>query len=309
MPLIATTQPRSTILLEHGTLRWTQNFLPEHQSAAAEYRLKIDHADLLLVTNLDEETLSLAEGLASTPWLAFPHPYDFNPRAPYPQLTALREEILHATKSRYLILAPASINWGRDHNKGTDVALRAFAELRRQGLQVGLVLAEWGRDLEKAKDYLELSGLGRHVHFTPLLSRIGLQKMMAACDVVWDQFGLDAFGALALRALEQRVPLVSKGIGSKAEQLIGKAPPYANANDHDSLAISTEALVFASPSELKDQVESQHSWLVKKHHPALTAELAKRSFDYVLGEGPQPQSNEWSRLEYNPGLRRVEEVR
>jgi glycosyltransferase involved in cell wall biosynthesis len=296
-------------LLEHGTLRWTRNFLPEHQAAATEYRQKIERADMLLVTNLDEETLAIAEGIASTHWIAFPHPYDFNPRAPYPRAAALREEVLAATKSRYLILSPASINWRGDHNKGTDVGLRAFAELRRQGLQVGLVLAEWGRDLESAREFLQSNGLERYVHFTPLLSRFGLQKMMAACDVVWDQFGLDAFGALALRAMEQRVALVSKAIGPKAEQLIGKSPPYVNAHDVDSLALATEALVFASASELRDRVEAQHRWMIKKHHPALTAELAMRSFDYVLNAGPRPGADEWSRLEYNPGSRRVEEIR
>jgi len=264
--------------LEHGTVRWIADGGPEHRLRQAAYRELLARAKHLWVTNLDPRTLEIAEDLVPGRWSAIPHPYVTDPRVPFSDSPERRAALLRASDSSALILLPASQNWRAHHDKGSIKAIEAFIELRHQGADVGLVAVEWGLQLAESKALLERAGVAEHVAWVPPMARFALQRMMANVDVVWDQFGLEAFGGLACRVLEQGTPLVSRGLASIGERLIGSPVPWKHAASVDDIVRQTRGLLDDMHSRGRDLVITQtraryRSWLVDRHSAELTAAL------------------------------------
>lgn len=94
--------------------------------------------------------------------------------------------------------------------KGTDLLLRAFAEVLRVDDRPFLVLLGWGSDLERATALVAELGLDRNFALLPLvMSKRRLVRTFRAIDVALDQFVVPAYGTLAREALACGLPLVS----------------------------------------------------------------------------------------------------
>jgi hypothetical protein len=280
----------NTVCLEHGTLRWLLDGGRESRALRHAYRRQVQQAQHLWVTNLDLRTLEIAEDVAPGRWSVLPHPFVPDSRVPFRGSEAARKALLRRTDSEVLVLLPSSQNWSKQHDKGSMRALAAFVELRRQGVNVGLVAVEWGLQLVESKAFLDSAGVGRNVAWVAPMARFCLQRRMADVDVVWDQFGLDAFGALALRAVEQGTPLVSRGLAPVGEQLIGGPVPWHQ-------AITTEDIVSETLSILEEMARSgrmrtieatrakYRAWLHERHSPRITAALQRSVYERVLDGG------------------------
>lgn len=282
----AVTYPRAplhNVVVEHGTLRWASS---DSSQSAAGFRQLLKSCDHLWVTNLDERTLSLADELTPDRWQPLPHPFLVGGG---PQIAAKpgeRDKLKSNLASDLLLFMPSSINWAPDHNKGSNLALEAFFELRKGGYAVGLILTRWGRDVEKAQKLIASAGLADNVLWVNPLLRIPMQRLMASVDLVLDQFGLDAFGALSLRAMDQGVPLISAPINEYAISLIGETFPWMG-------AISTEQIISSIldahessdwPRKRAKLAAKQSSWLVRRHHHLITRNLqVERYKDLVEG--------------------------
>jgi hypothetical protein len=289
--------------LEHGTVRWIADGARESAVLRRAYREQVARAQQLWVTNLDPRTLEIAEDVAPGRWTAFPHPYVADPRVPFSGSELRRRELLRSTAAEHLILLPSSQNWAKTHDKGSKKALTAFVEMRRAGIPVGLVAVEWGLQLAKSKAFLDEAGVGANVAWVAPMARISLQRMMADVDVVWDQFGLDAFGGLALRAVEQGTPLVSRGLAPAGERLIGGAVPWLQAATVDEIVRQTTGLLESMTSRGRDTVIAEttaryRSWFRDRHAAELTAELQKDVYSRILDGTFEPGSarpDEWAR--------------
>jgi hypothetical protein len=284
---------RHTVCLEHGTIRWIADGSAEHKLLRQVYREQVRASSHLWVTNLDPRTLEIAEDVAPGRWSVLPHPYIPNPRAPYPESAATRRELLRLTSSQSLVLLPASQNWAKHHDKGSMKALNAFVELRTAGRDIGLVAVEWGLDLAESKAFLERTGVGAHVAWVAPMARLGLQRMMANVDVVWDQFGLDAFGGLALRAMDQGTPLVSRGLAPVGEQLIGGPVPWRHAATVEEIVRETgmvldDTAALGREKVIQDSRTRYRSWLLKRHSPAITAQLQREVYEGILDGSWEP---------------------
>jgi hypothetical protein len=230
------------------------------------------------ITNLDPRTIEIAEEVAPGRWTALPHPYTLDDRVPFAGSPSRRKALLEQTRSSSLVLLPSSQNWRKHHDKGSKRALKAFVKLRRSGVDAGLVAVEWGLQLAESKAFLEEAGVADNVAWVPPMAKLALQRMMADVDVVWDQFGLDAFGGLALRVVEQGTPLISRGLAPIGEQLIGGPVPWRD-------AATTEDIVRESTGVLRDIAERgrdvvigetrsrYRTWLLERHSPELAARL------------------------------------
>lgn len=269
---------RRTVFLEHGTVRWIADGDRESALFRAEYRKQVAQAMQLWVTNLDPRTIEIAEDVAPGRWTALPHPYTLDARVPFAGSEQRRKALLEQTRATSLVLLPSSQNWSKHHDKGSKRALTAFVELRRSGVDVGLVAVEWGLQLAESREFLQKAGVGENVAWVAPMARLSLQRMMADVDVVWDQFGLDAFGALALRAVEQGTPLVSRGLAAIGEQLIGGPVPWHHAATTEEIIRQTSNLVSDIAERGRDVVISEtrsryREWLIERHSPELTAQL------------------------------------
>ncbi len=275
------------VCLEHGTVRWIADGGAEHKLLRQAYREQVQAASHLWVTNLDPRTIEVAEDVAPGRWSVLPHPYIPNPMAPFPESATTREELLRRTSSESLILLPASQNWAKHHDKGSVKALSAFVQLRASDREVGLVAVEWGLNLAESKAFLDRAGVSAHVTWMAPAGRLRLQRMMANVDVVWDQFGLDAFGALALRATDQGTPLISRGLAPIGEQLIGGPVPWRNAATVDDIVRETSGVLDDIAARGRDDVirESRkhyRSWMLRRHSPAITAQLQREVYEMIV---------------------------
>lgn len=303
-------QASRTVCLEHGTIRWIADGSRGEKAFRQEYRRQVQQSMHLWVTNLDPRTLEVAEDVAPGRWSAFPHPFMPDPRVPFAESLPRRRELLRQTGSEFLVLLPASQNWSPHHDKGSMTALLAFVELRRKRVDVGLVAAEWGQQVAESKAFLERAGVGANVVWMPPMARFPLQRMMANVDVVWDQFGLDGFGALALRTIEQGTPLVSRGLAPVGEQFIGGPVPWRAAAKTDEIVRETTEVLEEMGRRRRDTVITEtrtryRAWLFDRHSPTLTAALQRDRYAEILDGSFQPgtvDSDEWPRR-FGAGVR------
>lgn len=288
--LLKTRPPRQmnqVVSLEHGTIRWIANGADSDIEWRKMYTKQVQKSRHLWVTNLDPKTLELAEDVMPGRWTALPHPFMLSEKVPFQEDTLFRQLILQNTKSDFLVLLPSSQNWGKHHDKGSMKALEAFVQLRSQGINVGLVAAEWGLQLQESKEYLHKAGVDDYVYWVSPMSRFKLQQMMANVDVVWDQFGLDAFGALALRALEQGVPLISRGLKPEGVRVIGTQVPWMIAETSDQISALTTSLFADMGSRSRSSVifeiqQKYRGWLIRHHNPAMTVAIQENLYSNLL---------------------------
>ena len=291
-----------TVCFEHGTIRWIADGKPEEKATRDAYRRQVQQSMHLWVSNLDPRTLEVAEDVAPGRWSAFPHPSMPDPRVPFPESPERRQELLRRTASEFLVLLPASQNWSKDHDKGSMTALSAFVELRRKGVEVGLVAVEWGHQLAESKEFLDRAGVGGNVVWMPPMARLTLQRMMANVDVVWDQFGLEVFGALALRTLEQGTPLVSRGIAPVGQRFIGGPVPWRAAASTDEIVHETTAVLddmsrLGRETVIAETRARYRGWFFERHSPSLTAALQRDRYTEILDGTFQPgtvATDEWA---------------
>jgi len=289
------------VALEHGTLRWISRGLESDSAMRQDYRRWLSTVDHLWVTNLDDETVALAEEILPDRWTAIPHPYYMDQSAPYDEDEVLRRYLLQQTQSEFLILMPSSINFMPDHDKGTLIALEAFTELRSQGHPVGLICIEWGRQVDDLKEILKFRGLDEYVTWTLPMPRVKLQRFMASVDVVLDQFRLKAFGGIAFKAMEQGAPLISRGVTATASVIIGSVPPYMSAGTADEIVRHVETLLTVTNSFGRDETRLRYGsplreWFCKYHHHGICREIQLATYRSMIAGNKTDPTPSWSGL-------------
>ena len=286
LTVVKPSAPTTTVSLEHGTVRWIGDGSPRQRIDRRAYREQVQQGAHLWVTNLDPRTLEIAEDVMPGRWSALPHPYLPDSRVPFAE-TSRRGELLALTRSGALVLLPSSQNWGIHHDKGSMKALTAFVELRRAGVDVGLVAIEWGLQLAESKAFLKDAGVADNVAWVSPMAKLSLQRTMANVDVVWDQFGLEAFGGLANRAVEQGTPFVSRGLAPEGERLIGGPVPWRQAATIDDIVRETRQVLDEIAEKgraavMQDYGTRYRAWLWERHAPSITTTLQRELYTTML---------------------------
>lgn len=292
------------VLIEHGTLRWSH----EHGSDRLDkqlrrrFRTSVHEADHLWVTNLDHRTLELATTYCEGRWSAFPHPYRVDSQAPYQPDLGTRESLQRATRSDFLILSGSSLNLKGGQYKGVHMLLDAMKTLRHDlRLPVGLILVDWGQDAGAVRELCRISALTECVTFIPPMSRIRLMKTMAACDLISDQFSLDAFGALSLRAWEQGMPILSRPISSFAATLIGARPPVVGASSFDEIVSGVDGQfrnfnTLGRSKYLQEHCAQSRNWFLARHHHTISQKMQLQRYrELFLHDRPPAMTDLWAR--------------
>jgi len=305
--LIKMKMPRTAsqfVCVEHGTVRSIYDGPREISVFRRAYRDQVRRSRHLWVTNLDPRTLEIAEEVAPGRWSAFPHPYLPDPRTPFEGSPEHREELLRTTDSASVVLLPSSQNWSKHHDKGSMKALQAFVELRKSGRDVGLVAIERGLQVEESKAFLKKAGVSANVVWVRPMARVSLQRMMADVDVVWDQFGLEAFGGLAIRTMEQGAPMISRGLAPVGEHLLGGPVPWRHAATAEDVARETGALLDEIAERGRDRVLGEYrararAWFLETHSPRITARLQREVYSGIVDGTWEPgmaAPDRWAQL-------------
>ena len=303
-------RPRgSRVHFEHGTLRWNQ----DHSDPKARVQQKLYEREVRLcshvwVTNLDPPSLHEANRIAKDKWAAFPHPYSFYRGALEVKGLPSRSELKNRLDADFLIFLPASQNWKTpSHNKGSDIAWQAVANLRDSGLRVGVVASEWGLDLHLARILIQNLGLKKNVFWIPPLPRAAFLQFVREVDVCWDQFIIEGFGGVALRAVEAGVPLVGQGLSEDAIGLTGFQVPWAMADSPETIFCQTRDFLNETISKGRKSLRESttvryHSWFHKHHSPQLTADMQNFLFGRIAAGDQTPfPSDLWKQMAVTNG--------
>ncbi len=301
---------RVTVGLEHGTARWIRYGSDADRAARVEYLQRMSLLDHLWVTNLDDRTLEVVDEVLEHRWSALPHPYFLDENSPYEEDPLASRRLREQLASDFLIFMPSSINWLPDHDKGTRSALNAFISMRRSGLSVGLILVNWGRQLAEARSLLAAAHVQSHVAWIEPQPRIPMQRLMACVDVVWDQFHYGTFGGVAMKAMEQGVPLITHSVDSRGARLMGGGPPYMDAdNDHELLVQCTKLYdstsSYGRPAMAEEWGAPLRHWMRRNHHHHLTAELQVARYRELLSsptDRERASPDAWAKLLAGPPI-------
>lgn len=291
--VVKASRPRVVVALEHGTVRWIGNGSQSERARRYQYRSFLKSADHLWVTNLDAQSIDIAESVAPGRWSALPHPYVLSEAPPLACDASAATKISDITRSEFLIFLPASMNWLHDHDKGSDIALEAFINLRQVGKPVGLVAVNWGRNVREAREMLSRAGVAQYVHWIEPLPRMPMQRLMASVHLVWDQFRIPAIGGVAFKAMEQGTPLVSMPLELTAVSLMGSRPPYLEACD--ALELSKVTIDFLADFEESGGASTRmkfglplRRWMYRRHHQTLTRSLQMKRYAELLARSEAP---------------------
>lgn len=283
---------RDYCAFEHGTLRELP-FRPDAQGRMTA--LAYARASHVFVTNSDcmENARKLAAGRAS----ALPHPFDEDRAlrvSGADELRAILQRELHAT---ILAFFPTRHDWVKGTgfaDKANDRFFRAIAVLRAEGVRVGVICCEWGRNVAESRILLRDLGLEDSVKWVAPMGVVRYERHVLACDIVVDQFLLGAFGGVTFRALAAGRPVLTWLRVEEVAASFGSCPPILNCRTEDEIAIALrEAL--ARPGELERIGRDARRWVEQRHSGYATARAQLKEYARIVesnATGTPPPASE-----------------
>ena len=194
LPLLADV---SYFAFEHGTIRSIPyNPTIQGRLTALSYRMAVH----IFVTNLD--CRESASKLAPNRFTLINHPFD-EERIVEDAGTA-RARLERQLNTNFLCFFPTRHDWvvGTGYaDKANDMFFHAVAELKGDGIRVGVVCCSWGANIEETKSLLSELGIAEQVLWERPMATAKFQRHVRACDVVVDQFKLGAFGGIVYKSL------------------------------------------------------------------------------------------------------------
>lgn len=266
-PLIPMLVDRPYFALEHGTIR---DIPYERSSIGRLCALSYRKAQHIFVTNFD--CLKSAANLAPGRFTVINHPYDEDHGLSITDASAFRGVLLDELDSDFLIFHPTRHDWvpGTGYaDKSNDILIRAFIELRRRGLRVGMVCCNWGANVRDSDALLTGAGLARNVKWISPLPITPFERLCRASDVVADQFKLGAFGGVCFKAMAVGAPILTFLNESLLLRQYSEVPPVVNCSSAEEIVSRVEELAF-HPGGLKNLGEASRYWMKTYHGKCAT---------------------------------------
>ncbi len=257
---------------EHGTLRELP-FRADTQGRMTA--LAYARASHVFVTNSD--CMDNARILAGDRASPLPHPFDEDRAVSVTGAEPLRASLQRELGVDHLAFFPTRQDWLEGTgfaDKANDRFFRALSTLRREGLRLGVVCCEWGRNVAESRALLRELGLEDCVKWVAPMGVVRYERHVLACDIIVDQFLLGAFGGVTFRALAAGRPVLTWLKEDEVARSFGTCPPILNCRTTDEIAEGLRR-VLLEPAELRRIGEAARAW-VKRHHSGrdtVTAQL------------------------------------
>lgn len=178
-------------------------------------------------------------------------------------------------EGRLVYFCPSRISY---EEKGQDLLLRAFAQVRRE-VPAFLVLVGWGHEVGRAKSLIAELGLSGDVEVLPwVMSKRRLIRALRASDVATVQFILGGYGGVAREALACGAPVVSS-YDPAAPQPHPRDDPAPILSASTVETIRDAMLRLADPSLRRTVGAAGQVWARRHHQSAPLVEL-----DRILDE-------------------------
>lgn len=218
------------------------------------YRL----SDHVVLTNPDNRPRAEAAGIER--YTFCPHPVDGSMFRPGEE-GALRAELLERHRASHLLFAPARQNW---RLKGNDKLLRAFARVRRDGVEAALLLPAWGQEIARSRALARDLGIAPHVAWLAPMSEPRLAAHYRAADLVFDQFQLGVFGLITPKAMACGVPVLTSYDARHHAWCFAEDPPVVACSTDGEISEATTRLL-RDPGRRREIGAASRAW-VEAHH-------------------------------------------
>jgi len=263
------------VSFEHGTMR---DILLADSSTNRLLILAYNKSKKCIITNPDGKITADKIGLNN--YVFIPHPVDTEKFSPHE--TKFRKKIMDETGAELIFFAPARNDWWIKNN---DKIIEAFSDyLKNAEKKTVLIFCEWGRDIEKSKNYINKLGIGKYVIWTPPLSKTILAEHYNASDVVLDQFLLGVFGGIPPEAMACAKPVITKFDWEVNKWAWPEKPPVVPAASSQEIFESMKLL--AQNENLRKELGKRgRIWMEKYHSWELVAEKQIKIYKEILNNG------------------------
>ena len=156
----------------------------------------------------------------------------------------------------------------------------------RAGHDATLLIAEWGPDIPRAKALVEELGISQFVRwFSPAPER-RLAQMLAAADLVLDQFGtFGTFGLIAPKAMACGTPCLLSFDPGIHSWCFDEIPPLIAAGE-DAEIFQAMQRHLTDPAELALCGSRSRQWVIDHHGKSIVARKLERVAEAALNSGP-----------------------
>jgi hypothetical protein len=182
-----------------------------------------------------------------------------------------------------LFLHPARQDWGI---KGNDLLLEAIVELRKDKNLLKrpfvVVLAEWGNDVQKAKEFIRRNRIDDFIQWTEILSKTRLIHAVAEADAIIDQFKIPCIGAIPAEFLTvSRGPLITNLDDEIMSAFYGETLPILKAATPSEIAMNMR-LVINDDEAVNKSVRASKDWVKRNHSHLVVLSKCLDAYDRVL---------------------------
>jgi glycosyltransferase involved in cell wall biosynthesis len=253
---------RPYVAFEHGTMR----DIPFENSARGRLlSLAYRQAGKVVITNPD--VISAARRLGLKNFLFIPHPVDETKYRPLH--TSLRGNLANRYQADLILFAPSRHNWDL---KGNDLLLKAFARCTKAFPgKLLLILCDWGQEVARSKELIEMLGIGDCIVWTPPLNKMKLIGYYNAADVVLDQFIIGTFGTVTPEAMACGKPVLLHFDREVHEWCYGEMPPVVSARTENE--IFSRLMELLGSSDRREAIGlASREWVTKYHGWELVAD-------------------------------------
>lgn len=261
-PIIPMIADKSYFALEHGTIR---EIPYQDTSVGRATSLAYRMAQHVFVTNSD--CVASAEKLAPGRYTLINHPYDEDHGLAVSGWEDDRQRLCRELNCKMLFFFPTRQDWvpGTGYaDKANDVFIRAVGALRRQGLGLGLVCCQWGKNVKQTKALINDLGFSQNVKWVEPMAMVAFERMARAAHCVVDQFLLGAFGGVLFKAMAVGAPIMTYLDESAVLRQYPQCPPVINCRTEDDI-VQAIAELYRCPGKLKQAGSDARAWMIKYH--------------------------------------------
>jgi hypothetical protein len=264
---------------EHGTLR---NIPFEDTLTGLICRLAYKNAPGVFITNSDVMGSVHQLRLDERKVCCLPHAFDDL------KLDRFRMSNPSIVPDSTLVhfFCPSRQHW-RDQDpsltKGSDLMLRAAAEVAAEGHKFRLTLVEWGVDIEASKQLIRELGLEQFVSWVSPMGKSALWGQYCSSHAVMDQFSLAALGGVGFETLALGRRLITKIDARQLEFFFGQAPPVLPATNQLEIFNSMRSVVL-DPVDATQIGEAGRQWIKDYHSARRIVALQARAYRSLLAK-------------------------
>ncbi|MBE9207152.1 glycosyltransferase [Nostoc sp. LEGE 06077] len=273
---------------EHGTLRDIP-FEPTAQGRLTS--IAYSQAEHVFVTNSD--CINNAILLAGENVSGMNHPYDENHGLQIEGWQELRQKLCQQLDADFLFFFPTRHDWvvGTGYaDKGNEIFLNAFCNLRQAGYKVGMVCCMWGANVQDSIKLLTEKDCADFVLWSQPMGTIKFERTAKACHVVVDQFKLGSFGGIVFKAMAVAAPICTYINEDDILKQYSELPPVINCKSEDEIFSKMEDII-ENPDKLLYLASLSKLWIDKYHSSWDTIKTQMLAYEKFLDkQGLLPKS-------------------